>query len=98
MPKPAGAETRVSLRSVPWSRRSISRARGTRPGRHLGMWSLVSSSGIPATVCPGESTIDESYAKADHRVRRIKRRLETPGCRSRELVEPGSGQSVNTIT
>ena len=36
LPKPAGPETRVSLRSVPWSRRSISLGRGTRPRRHVG--------------------------------------------------------------
>ena len=37
LPNPAGAEARVSLRSVPWTRRSISLARVTRPVRHLGM-------------------------------------------------------------
>ena len=31
---------------------------------------MVSSSGIPGTVCPAESTIDELYAKAAHRVRK----------------------------
>src|SRR6266700_1182461 len=49
LPNPAGADTRVSADSVPRLRRA------TRLRRHLGTWSLVSSSGPAMTTAPQEA-------------------------------------------
>jgi hypothetical protein len=45
LPKPAGAEMRVSLRCRPSFNRSIKRGRGTMPGRGGGIYSLVAKIG-----------------------------------------------------
>ena len=94
------AETRrrgdqVSLRSIPSSRRSISLGRDTRPGRHLGMYSLVSSSAPTATVCRAESTIGESYAEDSHHAAEESCRLRWPRA-LRRIV--GSSDCTQTLT
>src|SRR5690348_12598247 len=55
LPNPAGADTRVSADSAPRLRRSLSLGRTTRLRRHLGTWSLVSSSGPAMTTAPQEA-------------------------------------------
>src|SRR6201999_4158790 len=55
LPNPAGADTRVSADSAPRLRRSLSLERATRLRRHLGTWSLVSSSGPAMTTAPQEA-------------------------------------------
>src|SRR6266487_1785849 len=55
LPNPAGADTSVSADSAPRLRRSLSLGRATRPRRHLGTWSLVSSSGPAMTTAPQEA-------------------------------------------
>ena len=53
LPKPAGAEIRVSLRWMPAFSRSIRRGRGTSSGRTGGIWSLVCKSGVDTCFAPG---------------------------------------------
>jgi hypothetical protein len=57
LPKPTGAEISVSFDSAPRLRRSRSFGRATRPFRSLGMWSLVSSSGLPIAVAPRDGSL-----------------------------------------
>src|SRR5690349_4398860 len=55
LPNPAGADTRVSADSAPRLRRSLRLRRATRLRRHLGTWSLVSSSGPAMSTAPQEA-------------------------------------------
>ena len=68
LPNPAGADTSVSADSAPRLRRSLSRGRGTRPRRHLGTWSFVSSSGPAMTTSPQEAHASCQQVVRDHLV------------------------------
>ena len=61
LPKPAGAETRVSLRCSPASSRSIRRGRGTHSDRAGGVYSLVLKSGVDIALSSGFPWMGLSY-------------------------------------
>ena len=61
LPKPAGAETRVSLRCSPASSRPIRRGRGTHSDRAGGIYSLVLKSGVDIALSSGFPWMGLSY-------------------------------------
>src|SRR3712207_5590588 len=62
-PKPAGAETSVSLRSSPWSSASCRRERATRFGRVLGARSLVVTSVWGTAAAPARLSLNISLLR-----------------------------------
>jgi hypothetical protein len=60
LPKPAGAEIRVSLRCSPWLRRSTRRGRRTRLRRRGGMWSFVVRSAM-AMASPHRASLTQVH-------------------------------------
>src|SRR3712207_1243688 len=62
LPKPAGAETRMSLRFIPSSIRSPRRGRGTSEARTDGTESLVSRTGWPCAPCRELTRVRSSAA------------------------------------
>ena len=70
LPYPAGAQTSISPRARPSSRRSANRGRGTRSGRGLGTCSLVASRTSRSVGLPVGPRNGSAMVPADRRLQR----------------------------
>jgi hypothetical protein len=66
LPNPAGAQTRVSSRAVPWLRRSSSRGRARNPGRGRGICSLVASRASRSPAAGADDVVNGSAMRRSH--------------------------------